>query len=337
MTMPNFLIIGVQKSGTTSLHNYLNQHPQVYMSPVKEPHFFLGEKLQKWQYYPGQRLRIWHNRVTTIEAYRNLFKGVTNQKAIGESSVWYLYTGAAIQIKKQIPRVKLIAVLRNPVDRCFSDFKQGLTLGYETMTDFSRALGRDQDHLRNNTGMTFHYVPQGFYAKQIKNYLDIFDRTQIKFYLYEDMRLNTEAMLRDIFRFLEVDDAFRPNLDNKENVSPLSYDVLIPRHNVLRSVFGNVGQVILASNGQFSQTEKSLRQHFWEYKQSVKYNLRLSVQRRSREISARLLTKARLMTSTTVTPVVNGELRKQLVDLYRADIIQSADLIQRDLSEWHGY
>ncbi len=87
MTLPNFLVIGAQKSGSTSLHNYLSQHPQIYMSATKEPHFFLSERLKKWQYYSGQKVRLWHNRITTIKAYERLFEGVTHHKAIGESSV----------------------------------------------------------------------------------------------------------------------------------------------------------------------------------------------------------------------------------------------------------
>src|ERR687894_3261543 len=115
MTMPNFFIIGAQKAGTTSLYYYLKQHPQIYMSPRKEPHFFKGmhSELRK----SGRGLPP----VTDLGDYQALFRGVTDEKAIGEASASYLYSPKApALIKSSIPDAKLIAVLRNPADRAYS-------------------------------------------------------------------------------------------------------------------------------------------------------------------------------------------------------------------------
>jgi Sulfotransferase family len=89
MTMPNFFIIGAQKAGTTSLYYYLKQHPQIYMSPRKEPHFFEG---MHSDFYRPARATL---PVTDLADYQALFEGVTDEKAIGEASASYLYSPKA--------------------------------------------------------------------------------------------------------------------------------------------------------------------------------------------------------------------------------------------------
>ncbi len=119
MNKPNFLIIGALKAGTTSLFNYLMQHPQIYMSPVKEPKFFalVGE------YLDPKKREILGKCVVDIEEYRALFDNVTTEKAIGEASAIYLSSRRAPgRIQHYILNVKLIAILRDPVERAYSHF-----------------------------------------------------------------------------------------------------------------------------------------------------------------------------------------------------------------------
>ena len=334
---PNFLIIGVQKSGTTSLYHYLNQHPQIYLSPMKEPHFFLAETLKKWQYYPGQSVRLWHNRVTSIEKYKKLFNSVDHQKAIGEASVWYLYRSqAAAKIKHYLPEVKMIAILRDPVSRCFSDFKQGLTAGYETRADFHEAVLADQERFQSDPGTTFHYVPQGFYYQQLKRYLDVFDRPQIKVYLYEDLKENPKWMLRDIFRFLEVDLEFVPDMSEKKNVSPVSYEMLAPKHDFWRLLLGR--EIIIPEHLSFQrklQRSKAHLTNFSSYNKLMRGVLRSFWSSRSRQkIIAQIMKKAGLMKSHPIKPLLEPHVRQELIEVYREDIIKLSELLQRDLSKW---
>ena len=135
MTMPNFLIIGAMKSGTTALYHYLRQHPQIYMSPKKEPRFFALEAERLYlagldNQKPLQTL----SSVADIDAYRALFEGVSKEVAIGEASHWYLYSPRLREseqhyipevIEHYIPDVKLIAVLRNPAERFYSSVTGG--------------------------------------------------------------------------------------------------------------------------------------------------------------------------------------------------------------------
>src|SRR5512142_2021892 len=102
MTLPNFLIIGASRSGTTSLFEYLRQHPEIYMSPVKEPMYYWEEGRGQYDYG-----------VSTREAYERLFDGVTNERAIGEASPQYLRSPTApARIAADLPDVRLIATLR---------------------------------------------------------------------------------------------------------------------------------------------------------------------------------------------------------------------------------
>ena len=140
MTMPTFLIIGAGKSGTTSLYYYLKQHPQVYMSPVKEAHFFDQDEGEKPDFRgPG---RSSPPPITSIEDYRALFRGVTDETAVGEATPSYIYIpGAPGRIRRRIPDAKLIAGLRNPTDRAYSAFLHTVRSGRERLTDLARALG----------------------------------------------------------------------------------------------------------------------------------------------------------------------------------------------------
>lgn len=146
--MPNFLVIGAVKAGTTSLYHYLQEHPQVYMSSVKEPRFFVLEgKQSDEQNAPG----FLRTRITTIEAYRALFDGVTTEVAIGEATPDYIHDPeAAPRIQQHLPDVRLIAMLRNPVDRAFSHYWQLIRHAERPMSDFAqdvqKAIERDWEH-----------------------------------------------------------------------------------------------------------------------------------------------------------------------------------------------
>ena len=149
MTLPNFFIIGAAKSGSTSLYHYVKQHPQIYMSPLKEPKFFAlaGEKLD----FPGPGDQENVSRaITDIHSYRNLFQGRTTEIVIGEASVLYLYSRRAINhIWQSIPNAKLIAILRHPVDRAYSNFLSLRRPNHEPIADFSQALQQEEARIQS--------------------------------------------------------------------------------------------------------------------------------------------------------------------------------------------
>ncbi|GAB4228885.1 MAG: sulfotransferase domain-containing protein [Stanieria sp.] len=219
MNMPNFLIIGAAKAGTTALHEYLQQHPQIYLTPTKETNFFAFEgKKINFQGPGDEALKDFS--ITDLKTYQAEFAKVTNQIAIGEACPLYLYdTKASQRIKDYLPDVRLIVILRNPVERAYANFLHLVRDGREPYTDFSLALQDELTRIANNWEWFWHYIQLGYYSIQLQRYYDIFDRNQIKVYLYEDLRSKPLALLEDIFQFLEVEPSFVPDMGRKPNKS----------------------------------------------------------------------------------------------------------------------
>ena len=293
MTMPTFLIIGAMKSGTTALYYYLEQHPQIYMSPVKEPNFFCSEEQE----------RLDSKSVTRIEAYVDLFKGVSDEKAVGEASHCYLYEPeAAARIRQYVPDAKFVAILRNPVDRAYSHFLHMVRNGTEPLTDFAQVLRREETGAVPERGFE-DYIGRGRYYEQLTRYFDVFDRKQVKVYLYEELSEAPIDTLQDTFRFLGVDDTFVPDVSLRRNVSGY------PRYKVLDRFLRRP-----------SVTKEALKVY-------LPAGLRWRLSKTFDDLKTRNLVEP---------PAVQQEVRRQLVEVYREDILELQGLIQRDLSDWLG-
>lgn len=218
MTLPNFLIIGAAKSGTTSLYRYLQQHPEIYMK-AKEPSFFAlnGEPVQFNG--PGDSAGFVRRMVTTFDAYEALFDEISTEKAYGEASVIYLYNeGAAARIQRHIPDVKLIAILRNPVDRAYSSYLHLRRDGRETLS-FPQALAAEAERAANNWEHQWHYTRLGMYHTQLRRYYDRFPRENIAIFRFGDFKREPARVLGEIYEFLGVSGDFMPDMSVKYNVS----------------------------------------------------------------------------------------------------------------------
>jgi len=259
MTLPNCLVIGAAKSGTPSIYHYLGQHPQIYMSPIKEPGFFAHEGQSLDFRGPGLSI-IKENKFTDIKKYANLFEQSGDQKVLGECSWVYLYYPFSHKnIKKYIPAVKLIAILRNPIERAFSHFVMLKNAGREPIATFEEALAAEPERIQDNWYPDWHYIQLGFYYSQLIKYYNEFDNNQIKVYLFEDFKANPQAVLKEIFNFLQVSH-FVPDVSTK----------------------------YMTSNPQMNR---------------VRYSY-------------------------------SGDTKKQLIELYKEDILKLQDLINQDLSSW---
>lgn len=290
MTMPNFLIIGAMKSGTTALYYYLAQHPQVYMSPVKEPNYFCSERQASRDDY-----------IAHAGTYQGLFEGASDEKAIGEASHCYLYEPEAVaRIQQYLPEARFIAILRYPVDRAYSHFLHMVRTGDEPLTDFAQALREEQ--VRADPNRRFQdYIGRGLYYDQVKRYLDVFGRKRVKVYLYEDLNNAPVDMLQDTFRFLEVDSSFIPDVSLRRNVSGH------PRYKTLDKVLRRPSPI-----------KDALKMH-------LPAKLRWRLSKAFDDLKTRNL---------IVPPAVEPEVRQQLKDIYREDIMKLQELIDRDLSKW---
>jgi hypothetical protein len=218
MTLPNFLLIGAAKAGTSSIHNYLKQHPEIFLSENKEPRFFAFDGRTAHQDRPWDRL--WADSIVVAQdAYESLFDGVRGEKAIGESSTIYLASPhAASRIKHHVPQAKLIASLRNPIDRAYSHYQMCRARGLEPLETFEEAIAAEQ--ARSNPGLIqpWNYLQRGLYYEQLRTYLELFDREQIHIVLFEDLKRDSHAVLKNLCAFLGVDDSFEFDTSKKKNV-----------------------------------------------------------------------------------------------------------------------
>ena len=299
---PNFLIVGTAKSGSTALWHYLGQHPQVYMSPRKHTRYFSFQVANPGFHGPRLEGESVPYAMTDIDAYHALFADATSQTAIGEASHSYLYRpDAPERILRYDPSMKLIAVLRNPAERAHSHYRQMVRDGREPFDDFVSALEAEELRIRDEWWPDFHYVQIGLYYAQLRRYFDLFDHRQIKIYLYEDLTSEPRAVLQDIFRFLDVDSAFVPEIALRYNASG------IPRNKVVHS------------------TLQRLRR------------LRPIVERAlSEQQSRRLLRLGSTLHNRNLTKsLLLPEVRRRVTDQYfRDDIVRLQSLIRRDLSSW---
>jgi hypothetical protein len=306
MTLPNFFIIGAAKCGTTALYHYLNQHPQIYMSPYKEPRFFALEGEKPDFRGPADQWGINRCRWTDIEAYRELFRDASHEKAIGEASTLYLYSPKAPErISYHIPDAKHIAVLRNPVERAYSAFLFMVRDSRETVSDFAQALREEEARIAEKWGPVYHYRQRGFYYPQLKRYFDRFDRDRIQVYLYEDLKSDPAGMVRSIFRFLEVDDGFAPDVSAKHNISG------VPTSETLQALY----LLVRKQN---------------PVKSALRPLLPAGVRSRMRSRAVRGIQSRNLAKPPRMAP----EIRAELSEVYREDILKLQDLLQRDLSGW---
>jgi hypothetical protein len=161
--LPSFLVVGAAKSGTTALHEYLRQHPQIFMSPIKETNFFALDGTRPS--FGGPRAEILNNdAIWRFEDYARLFSGVTDERAIGEVCPRYLFTaGTACRIKRRLPEVRIVAVLRNPADRAFSGFSMYRRDGLEPAATLAEAITDEPRRVRENWAYAIH-VKYGFTA-----------------------------------------------------------------------------------------------------------------------------------------------------------------------------
>ncbi|MBD3343806.1 MAG: sulfotransferase [Chitinivibrionales bacterium] len=215
--LPNFLVVGAAKAGSTAVATYLEEHPQIYMSPMKEPKF-ISSHFMKFPYNgPGDDF-VENFTVRNLPTYKGLFKWVRRHRAIGEASVenLFYYEKAIPVIKKLFGDPKIIIILRNPVDRAFSAYKMMVRDGREELS-FEEALEREQKRKEENWEFLWFYREVGLYYKQVKAYLESFSRVKVT--LYDDFRMDTIGFMQNLYRFLRVRDNFKPEVALKFNVS----------------------------------------------------------------------------------------------------------------------
>lgn len=294
--LPNFLVIGAFKSGTNSLYHYLEAHPQVFMCPANEPSFFAFE---------GQKMsggRWAESVVTNFEDYKKLFAGAGDRLAVGEVSPTYLVSlEAPGRIKHYLPDVKLIAILRHPVDRAYSQWQMEVRQGNEKTEDFAEAI-KTVKVVADGTSRR-RFVAGSLYYQLLKKYYDLFDPSQICVLLSDRLSADRMGLVKQLYGFLGVDSSFVPdNINVRFNEGG----------GVPRSKAGGflLQRIFPALSGIKSLIPHTLRDKFVARAQGVR---------------RQLLAKP---------PELAPELRAELSVFFKDDVLRLQDLIKEDLSMW---
>lgn len=280
--LPNFIIIGAGKCGTTSLHNYLNQHPDIYLCPQKETYFFVPDHIRS-------KFQPW-GAITNLEDYTNLFRDASQDNIIGEiSTTYYRHAETAKKIYQIIPQVKIIAILRDPANRAFSDYQMHFRKGNEK-EDFASIISPEN-----------RYIKPGFYYSELIPYFEVFPKEQIKILLFTDLVKNPTSFIKDLFEFIEVDSQFSPDTSKKSRAGGL------PKNNTLNNLLTKPNPV-----------RKSLA----------------SILGLFMPLSVRQKIRSSLVKQNIQPAKLSPEARQQLIKIYRDDILQLQELLDRDLSSW---
>lgn len=299
MTFPNFLIIGAAKSGTSALYHYLRQHPDIFMSPRKETHFFAFYNKDPNTAGPGDTIP---NAITNLDDYKSLFSKANHEQAIGEASPTYIYyPHAGDNIKNFTPDIKMIVILRNPVDRAYSAFMHLVRDGRETETDFRTALSLEEERMRNNWGPIWHYKHGGLYYQQLSYYFSIFTRNQFLVLLHDEFKTDPYITLTKIYRFLEVDENWVADISIKPNVSGNPRNMLLHK---------TLDKLLLKPN-------------------PIKYSSQILI---PEHIRLKVTTKVRNL--NLVKNPMSLDVRIELTDSFSQEIENLGVLLQRDLSFW---
>lgn len=281
--LPNFLIIGAPRSGTTHLYKGLRQHPEIFMSDYKEPQFFAFEGHPR----PGA--------LTERSAYVALFDGAGSAKAVGEASTLYLWSEQApTGIHESIPTAKLIAILRHPAERAFSQYTFQRFLKTEPLETFEAALAAESQRRAEGVTPFMLYREVGLYGEQVPRYQGRFSAEQLLFLLQDDLESNPDWVFRQIFSFLGVDPEFAPDLRHKTNASG------VPQNQTMFEAVKKAGRAVKRFLPETLATRLSGTAH------------------------ETLLQR----------PAMNEETRATLIAYFRDDVLRTQDLIGRDLSAW---
>lgn len=295
MKAPNFLCIGAPKCGTTTLYKVLQQHPEIFLADFKEPHFFDNPA----NYANGKE---WY-----INTY---FKSAKDYKVVGDFTPSYLYETAAHQRMKEClgEDIKLIMLLRNPVDRAYSHYLHSQRDAFET-APFEKALEQEEELLAQINlekeyvkKLKYSYRSEGLYAQQITSLLEVFPKAQMRCYIFEkDFVTDKSEMVSNILSFLEVEN-LPLELNMQTNAASVARIKGLKKFMKRETLISKLAKKIIPS---------------FEYRQQI----RNFIQERNNKVQKPI--------------ALRPEVRKKLYERYfKQDVEQLEELLQMDLTIW---
>ncbi|MGH9323696.1 MAG: sulfotransferase family protein [Vicinamibacteria bacterium] len=218
MKLPNFVVVGAAKSGTTSLYHYLRQHPQVYLPERKELQYFTFDCERKNAHGPGDADVLRHF-CATREEYEAHYAD-TDAPAVGEVSPSYFFYDevASQRMREELGDVRIIILLRDPVEKAFSQYMHLVRDNRETL-DFHAALEAEAERARRGYAALWRYMESSFYADRLESYLGTFGPDRVRVEFFQDFVENPDRVVRRLFEFLDIDPDFHPQVSRVYNRS----------------------------------------------------------------------------------------------------------------------
>jgi hypothetical protein len=230
VALPDFFVAGVPKAGTTALHSALARHPSLYMSPVKEPKFFLTDGPPPADGGPGD-VKTYREHVWRRSDYEALFDGARAGQIKGESTPFYLFSrDALVRIKALIPDAKLIVVLRDPVERAHSNWAHLWSAGLDPSEDFLDACAREEQRIAAGWADFWRYTGLGMYGEQLQHLFTVFPRERVLVFRYRALLTDPVPVLDNVCSFLGVRTGLLTELP-RENVT--AHPDATARHSVV--------------------------------------------------------------------------------------------------------
>lgn len=208
MPLPDVFVIGAPKAGSTAVHGALASHPALHMSSPKEPKYWMcGDQPPPPQHGPGDA----HSRKEWIwrrQDYEALFAGAPDGALLGESTPFYLWdTAAHVRISAAVPGARFIAVVRDPVDRAYSNWGHLWCDGYEPIGDFVEATELEDERTAAGWAPFWRYLDLGRYGQQLEHLYRYVDPSQVLVLRYRQLVDEPDQTLATIAAFLDIDPA----------------------------------------------------------------------------------------------------------------------------------
>ena len=303
--MPDFLIIGAGKSGTTAILYFLGQHPKIFFPTRKEPNFFALEGVDVDSYEFKESSEYHKRSIDNLPDYLDLFRSARPDQVVGENSNQYLYSNEAIEsIKKYVPEAKLIALIRHPAERLISRYNHlerdnsvpdG---GFEAIFDRSSIWWKRPDLLF-----------EGFYGAHLEKYYQNFDKDQIKVILYDDFKADNEGVIRDLCSFIGVD----PDFD-------IDTEIILNKSGKLKD---NLFNKMLGQNGSVIQSIKKISPTLHKSFKGNPLIKETLIKWRNRNLES--------------VPVPENFRKRVTEEIYKDDILKLEKVLDRSLKHWYSY
>jgi hypothetical protein len=252
--LPNLVVAGAPKCGTTSLYHYLKQHPEVYLPARKELHYFTRAELARDTAGPGDTTILQHL-CADRAAYEAEFAGARDQPVLGDISPSYFdFAEVAPAIRRELGEARIVILLRDPIAKAFSQYMHLVRDGREPLP-FYEALQAEADRTRRGWSMIWRYAGSSRYAARVRHYLDAFGPERVRVYRFEDFVADPQATLTDLWRWLGIDPSVRPDTSRAFNPSSRPRSRLLASLISKRSPLAALARVLVPAGARARVTE----------------------------------------------------------------------------------